>query len=293
MAARVLRFAHLGVAVTNVPAAEAFYAKVGFRRLYPYRPGVLVNEGGLELHLMEATQPAPDNKNLLMDMADGEKFPGINHMSFGVRSVSSTREYLESEGIAISGTRGALSVFVRDPDMTVLEFERNDGGNEEGLKVTADVLSAVPRGGIDHVGIRVSNPDAALEWYAKTLGFSQVVMKYELNADPLKNQPPWIVRTSHGKGEECDINLILNCTNTSRGNALLTKEGVFPGILFAAFRVEDIADASTALRANGVEVVENDGLGTFGLPPELLQTLGDTKSVFLRDPDLNIIRLIE
>mmetsp|Transcript_42874 Transcript_42874/g.85971 ORF Transcript_42874/g.85971 Transcript_42874/m.85971 type:complete len:207 (+) Transcript_42874:156-776(+) len=159
--ARVIRFAHIGLAVSNVAEAESFYAKVGYRRVWPYRPGVLVNSGGLELHMMQAEKPSPAAGNVLMDMPDDAKFPGINHMSFGVRSVLATRTYLEGSGIEISGTRANLAVFVRDPDRTVLEFERNDGGNEDGLVVTADVLSAVPRGGIDHVGIRVSNPRTA------------------------------------------------------------------------------------------------------------------------------------
>mmetsp|Transcript_42876 Transcript_42876/g.85981 ORF Transcript_42876/g.85981 Transcript_42876/m.85981 type:complete len:274 (+) Transcript_42876:156-977(+) len=267
--ARVIRFAHIGLAVSNVAEAESFYAKVGYRRVWPYRPGVLVNSGGLELHMMQAEKPSPAAGNVLMDMPDDAKFPGINHMSFGVRSVLATRTYLEGSGIEISGTRANLAVFVRDPDRTVLEFERNDGGNEDGLVVTADVLSAVPRGGIDHVGIRVSNPEGAVEWYRRNLGFSKVTMKYELEADSIKNFRPWIVQTEHGKGQECDINLILNCTNTSCGNALLTKDGVLPGILYVAFQVEDVAAAAAALRANGVEVVEDADVGSFGLPPKL------------------------
>lgn len=36
-------------------------------------------------------------------------------------------------------------------------------------------------------GIRVTEPEKRLNWYARTLGFNKVIKKYDANPEPLKN----------------------------------------------------------------------------------------------------------
>lgn len=103
--------------------AERFYKKLGLRSKGIGKEVFLANNLGLCLCLVRSMMSPPDGKNILMDMPRDSKFPGINHMSFGVPSVSSTLAYLEESGVSIaSGTRGSLAIFVRDPSRNTLEL---------------------------------------------------------------------------------------------------------------------------------------------------------------------------
>jgi len=293
--------------VTDVPQAEAFYGLVGFhRRGSPdAKEGIVSNDAGLTLTFVPSTLPPPDGKNILMDMPGDCKYPGINHMSFGVPSVSSTKSYLHAVAPeSISGTRGKggnLAVFIRDPSRNTLEFERNDGVDNTD-PVDATVLSSPPRGGIDHVGIRVADAAAAAEWYGKTLGFSRVTHRYNLDDDPLKNSSPWIIRTSNGPA--MDINLIPNCSNKLAYNALLPPSSkgnrdIYPGIIYVAFTVKSVQEARTALSSMGVDTYTDAEVEQIGLPKSAVTPVQDatalqdcTDSLFLCDPDRNIIRIV-
>jgi catechol 2,3-dioxygenase-like lactoylglutathione lyase family enzyme len=172
-----------------------------------------------------------------MDHRD-ENFPGHTQMSFewdrfqfGVGSVPGVQAYFEEQAIPLSGTRvipgrGTVSIFVRDPDGTILEFERNDGV-DDGAVETSKTLSNAPRGGIDHIGTCVSNPEVAFKWYVKVFGFGETIMKAELDTT-------WIVRTQHGDGD-IDINLIVNffwvvaCWSSNRQSCLVPVPVGVPG----------------------------------------------------------------
>jgi len=217
-------------------------------------------------------------------------------MSFGVRSVANTRSYFESEetGIAISGTRRNLAIFIRDPDRTVLEFERNDGGDEAEVKVTADVLSATPRGGLDHIGTRISNPVEHAKWYERALGLTHSVISYAPNLDePRKNERPWIIRSEHGQGSEFDENLIINATITGKNILLDEGEDPLPGIVYAAIEVADVTAAARHYRElfGSDSIIDEADSALWGIPRSAVIPAVPS-SVFIRDPDLNVFRLI-
>jgi len=226
---RVLGFAALCVAVSNLAASVDFFTKIGFTKLTEEeeeeeeevegrRRGVIItmrNGGGMELHLCMCDRGIEEGKNILMDLPE-TKYPGHTHVAFTVPHVESTRTYLTSVDIAISGERRPpnsrlFALFARDPDRTTFEFENNHSEGEECV-VTRDMIGNPQC--MDHVGIRVSDAPRAFAWYAETLGFVKNIATYEPKPEVLKNFAPWISRTiSH---PHCDINLIINNTEPAQ-----------------------------------------------------------------------------
>ena len=130
-AVRVLRFHSLGLAVSSLPATTAFYALLGFTAASSETMTLKHATNGLELHICMATDLSRTD-NWLMDNSSS-KAPGHTHASWTVPSVPGVKTFLERLTVPLSGTRGMLAVFVRNPDRTTLEFERNDGGDDAPL----------------------------------------------------------------------------------------------------------------------------------------------------------------
>jgi lactoylglutathione lyase len=79
----------------------------------------MTHASGLELNFI-VNAPDAARPNILMDVA--EKYPGITHIALKIADVAATSEALAELGIAISGTRGAVALFIRDPDGNVIEL---------------------------------------------------------------------------------------------------------------------------------------------------------------------------
>ena len=125
-----LRFDHVGIRVTDLDVAEAFYAKLGFvRDPAEFAPEAkacgLVHAGGLRIHLIYNGEAAPDG-NVLLDAA--VKRPGYTHAAFIIDDMDALVAWLGREGIGISegpcmmGHGRRIVCFIRDPDLNVLEF---------------------------------------------------------------------------------------------------------------------------------------------------------------------------
>jgi catechol 2,3-dioxygenase-like lactoylglutathione lyase family enzyme len=126
---------------------------------------------------------------------------------------------------------------------------------------------------IDHVGIRVTNRQAAQEFYVK-LGF---------RLDPEEESP---------RGQSCGlvndagarINLIYNGRTPAEGkNVLMDIPYKWPGFTHAAFIVDDLDALVGWLNAQGITITE--GPSVFGH--------GRRKVCFIRDPDGNVIEFDE
>lgn len=290
--------------MSNIASSIQYYQKIGFTvdsaTQAPDDVAILRNKGGLELHMCLCDKSLDDDKNLLMDYPT-KKYPGHTHMSFFVPNVEKTRQYLEAQGLVITGERKRdeklFAVFTRDLDKTTIEYERNHGDPED-VEITGEMIG-YPQS-IDHIGIRVSNPVDRLLWYAKYLGFTKEVSTYLPDADPLKNGRPWITRSDSG----IDINFIINAneqgvaSTTVEGtyeNALVAGGVVRPGIVVAAFTVADLQHAENRLHEAGINTVREVDLGKskWSCLASKIVSISSGQSLFLEDDDKNIIRLLQ
>ena len=125
-----LKLDHVGIRVTNLATAEAFYGKLGFvRDPEEFAPAVqacgLVHPTGLRIHLIYNGEAANEG-NVLLDAP--VRRPGYTHAAFIIDSMDALVAWLDREGIKISegplmmghGRRNVC--FIRDPDLNVLEF---------------------------------------------------------------------------------------------------------------------------------------------------------------------------
>lgn len=121
--ALVTGLAHIGIRVHDLAKSEAFYAQLGFEHTWgPVQPdnvAAMRHPSGLELNFI-VNAPQANGPNVLMDGSD--KFPGITHIALAISDVAAMEAALEQAGIAISGRRGSVALFVRDPDRNVIEL---------------------------------------------------------------------------------------------------------------------------------------------------------------------------
>jgi lactoylglutathione lyase len=122
---------------------------------------------------------------------------------------------------------------------------------------------------VDHIGIRVRDLDRALDFY-RALGFS---LLYRATGDDVA-----IIRN----GQDVELNLIFNANaGDPAANVLMDVPGKYPGYTHMALRVASIPATIAALKANDIAITQ--GPVSFGDDGHV--------SVFIRDPDRNVIEL--
>ena len=121
---------------------------------------------------------------------------------------------------------------------------------------------------VDHLGIRVVDGDRALAFYT-LLGFGE---PYKVPDDDVT-----IIRNKQG----VEINLITNGTHHSGGNNILMDVSEkYPGYTHVALRVTSVVETIKFLQEHNIPITEG--------PVELGK---GNLSVFVRDPDRNVIEL--
>ena len=147
MAIEVAAVDHIGVRVRDLDRAMKFYALLGFELTFKAgndAVAVVKNAHGVELNLVYNANAGPEGKNILMDV--GEKYPGYTHVALRVTSIKAVIEALRAHDIRITqgpvsfGRDGHVSVFVRDPDLNVVELR----GRDEDLSSIGGVVEYVP-----------------------------------------------------------------------------------------------------------------------------------------------------
>jgi len=138
---------HYGVRVRDLDRAMRFYAILGFSlhaKAANDAVAIVRNPHGVEINLVYNANADAGGKNILMDV--GDKYPGYTHVALRVNSIKSTMEVLRAHGVPITqgpvsfGRDGHVSVFVRDPDLNVVELR----GREEDLSSIGGVVQYVP-----------------------------------------------------------------------------------------------------------------------------------------------------
>lgn len=121
---------------------------------------------------------------------------------------------------------------------------------------------------VDHLGIRITDRNRALAFYA-TLGFR---IEHEVDFDAVI-----IIKNA----ENVELNLIVNGVDRTGGkNILMDVPDKHPGLTHVAFRVADIKATMATLKEADIRITQ--GPVTFG---------DGHVSVFVRDPDRNVIEL--
>tara|TARA_B100000214_G_scaffold240071_1_gene175683 strand:- start:18 stop:464 length:447 start_codon:yes stop_codon:yes gene_type:complete len=122
---------------------------------------------------------------------------------------------------------------------------------------------------VDHLGIRVTDAQRALSFY-KILGFD---LHKEVDFDSVI-----IVKNPNG----VEINFIVNGADVNNGkNILMDVPEKHPGYTHVAFQVDSIITTLEALEENNI--IPSQGPVAFGNDGHV--------SVFIRDPDRNVIEL--
>lgn len=127
-------------------------------------------------------------------------------------------------------------------------------------------MQAITR--INHIGIRVSHFEASRDFYQK-LGFASVT-------GPTGPEPVAIVEHPSG----ININFILNANQTGNDNVLMDVETKHTGYTHVAL---EVTDATTVI----------DELEALGIPLTGDMSHPTGRSLFIRDPDRNVIEFYE
>jgi lactoylglutathione lyase len=139
---------HIGIRVRDLERAMKFYAMLGFSlnaRAANDAVAIVRNAHGVELNLVYNANADAGGKNILMDV--GEKYPGYTHVAPRVASIKAAIEALRTNDIRITqgpvsfGADGHVSVFVRDPDLNVVELR----GRDEDLSSIGGVVEYRPK----------------------------------------------------------------------------------------------------------------------------------------------------
>ena len=127
---KILAYDHMGIRVSNRDVSRAFYAQLGFTET-EYFQDEQANEmettSGVRINLIMNGTKRPDNKNILLD--ESIKYPGITHLALIVEDLAQLQIWLQANKIVI--TEGPhkieshrMTLFIRDPDGNVLEFNQ-------------------------------------------------------------------------------------------------------------------------------------------------------------------------
>ena len=139
----ILKIDHIGIRVKEKKRAIDFYEKLGFKHIVDTgfekgHPIMMQHASGIVLNLL-GPSTEKDDENVLMDI--DKKHAGYTHMALKIQSLAELETFLEANDIEITGRfsfKDMNSVFVRDPDRNVIEFDEYPGDNPASRLISAD-----------------------------------------------------------------------------------------------------------------------------------------------------------
>jgi lactoylglutathione lyase len=121
---------------------------------------------------------------------------------------------------------------------------------------------------VDHVGLRISDKARSVAFY-ETLGFKLITDAGFENGHPIiLIHPSGVV-----------FNLLGPATESQGENILMDVPEKHPGYTHVALKLESAEDAESFLQDNGIPITGR-------------HTFKGVKTVFIRDPDRNVIELV-
>lgn len=125
---KIEKLNHIGIRVMDFNRSIQFYSKLDFqvtREDYQEHVVVVKHPSGIELNLLDSGNDNDGNRNILMDVE--KRYPGYTHFAIEVESVDAAKDFLETINVEITEGPvtfgdGKTSVFIRDPDLNVIEF---------------------------------------------------------------------------------------------------------------------------------------------------------------------------
>lgn len=120
---------HIGLRVTNLVEARAFYEKLGFKFVVgpigPEPVAIMEHPSGININfILNGSTSAV--KNILMDVP--EKHTGYTHIALEVSDIDVILKLLKLKDIKITegpvSFPGGTSIFIRDQDYNVVEFHK-------------------------------------------------------------------------------------------------------------------------------------------------------------------------
>ena len=138
---------HIGIRVADLDRAVAFYEVLGFEIIHKESNdavAILKNKKDVEINLVYNANNDHGGRNVLMDVPD--KYAGFTHIAFNVEPIEAVIDALGKNNIKITqgpvsfDLDGHVSVFVRDPDLNVIEFR----GRSEDISTLEGVTAYQP-----------------------------------------------------------------------------------------------------------------------------------------------------
>ena len=128
---QIQKLDHIGMRVMDAERSMAFYQILGFdivRQDQKEQVFVVKHSSGIEINLIATGNDDHGQRNVLMDVE--KRYPGYTHYAIAVTSVEAAKSFLEARNIPITEGPitfgdGKTSIFIRDPDLNVLEFTQS------------------------------------------------------------------------------------------------------------------------------------------------------------------------
>lgn len=122
---------HVGIRVSSLEKARAFYEQLGFDFIAgpigPEPVAIMEHPSGVNINLI-LNADAGATQNILMDVP--ERHTGYTHIALDVSDIEAIEASLNQLNIPITEgpitlPNGAVMLFIRDQDMNVIEFHQS------------------------------------------------------------------------------------------------------------------------------------------------------------------------